>query len=347
MYKVIETPCGKVRGIVENNIAKFKGIRYAIAERWKYPTLVTKWDGIIDAFNYGPSCYQKRAFEDESIANSFYYKEYREGLKYSYSEDCLFLNIFKKEEVKENDNLPVLVYIHGGGFKGGCGHEKHFDEPIWPLKGMIGVTINYRLGPLGFMALEGIDLNLGLYDQVEALRWIKNNISSFGGDPNNVTLMGQSAGAMSATHLILSPSTKGLFHKAVLSSGGGVSTFVAPKQQDATYGFWRKIVAQCKLDSIEELRKCEPKTIYESWVKVCSEIKNVGLLAGPVIDNILIQKTNCLMYSSQFLIIFHTHIFSSPLRHINHTLLSLAKHTNSLSSGKRSHFSGFQKGLNR
>jgi len=299
-----------------SRIIAFKGIRYATASRWEYPVEEPRWNRIDNLdeclknfTSFGACAYQPRAFFDESniAEKKFYNKEFREGVDFTYSEDCLFLNVYTSTD--ENDNLygqnkPVIVYIHGGSFSTGSSDEKVFDPTKWVESGVIAVTINYRLGPLGFMCLpelaseEGHVGNYGLYDQLTALEWINHNIEIFGGNPNNVTLMGQSAGAMSATHLILSPSTKGLFHKAVLSSGGGVSTFVAPKQQDATYGFWRKIVAECKLDSIEELRKCEPKTIYKSWVRVCSEIKNVGLLAGPVIDNILIQKTRVDDYKS-------------------------------------------------
>ena len=131
----------------------------------------------------------------------FYYNEFRKGEKYTYSEDCLFLNVFAPEKVE--GKLPVIVYIHGGGFTGGCGHEKHFDVPVWPKKGVIGVTLNYRLGPLGFAVLPelkeeaGRTGNYGLYDQYTAIKWVKHNISAFGGDPDNITIMGQSAGAMS------------------------------------------------------------------------------------------------------------------------------------------------------
>ena len=115
----------------------------------------------------------------------------------------------------------MLVYIHGGGFTGGCGHEKHFDEPVWPTKGVIGVTLNYRLGPMGFVCLPqlkeeaGFTGNYGLYDQMTAISWVKDNIAAFGGDPENITIMGQSAGAASVQLHSTSPLTKGLFSKAV------------------------------------------------------------------------------------------------------------------------------------
>ena len=189
MDKIILTPCGQVRGTDSNieGVTAFKGIRYATAERWKYPEIVTSWKGTYDASSYGNCSYQPRAFynEEEKTEKAFYYNEFRKGETYTYSEDCLFLNIWKPEDANEESNLPVIFYIHGGGFTGGCGHEKHFDGPIWPTKGVIGVTINYRLGPLGFACLPelkeeaGYTGNYGLYDQLTALQWIKMNIKYF------------------------------------------------------------------------------------------------------------------------------------------------------------------------
>ena len=148
MEYIIDTPCGKIKGVkgrIENTIA-FKGIRYATASRFEYPTLITKWDGIYDATHYGNCSYQPRSFynEEEVKEKAFYYNEFRKGETYTYSEDCLFLNIWVHEDVKCDDKLPVLIYIHGGGYTGGCGHEKHFDGPAWVNKGVIGVTIKSK-----------------------------------------------------------------------------------------------------------------------------------------------------------------------------------------------------------
>ena len=106
----------------------------------------------------GACCYQPRAFYDEAAApgKAFYYNEFRKGETYTYSEDCLFLNIWAPTDAAPGDRLPVIFYIHGGGFTGGCGHEKHFDGPVWPTKGCVAVTINYRLGPMGFVCLPAL-----------------------------------------------------------------------------------------------------------------------------------------------------------------------------------------------
>lgn len=210
------TPCGVISGTACQwpGITAYKGIRYATAGRWEFPIPVTHWDGVYDATQYGACCYQPRAFYDEAAApgKAFYYNEFRKGETYTYSEDCLFLNIWAPADAAPEDRLSVIFYIHGGGFTGGCGHEKHFDGPVWPTKGCVAVTINYRLGPMGFVCLPeladeaGSTGNYALLDQLAALQWVRANISAFGGDANNITIMGQSAGAMSVQQLVLSPS---------------------------------------------------------------------------------------------------------------------------------------------
>ena len=195
----VHTPCGPVQGAAggADGVSVFRGIRYATAGRWEYPRQVTHWDGVYDAANFGACSFQPRAFynEEDVPEKAFYYNEFRRGEHYDYSEDCLFLNIWAPDDAK---NAPVLFYIHGGGFLGGCGHEKHFDGTAWCKKGIVAVTINYRLGPMGFLCLpelaarDGHTGNYAMFDQMAALCWVRDNIAAFGGDPGQVTLMGQS-----------------------------------------------------------------------------------------------------------------------------------------------------------
>ena len=135
------TPCGPITGCGCQwpGVAAYKGIRYATAGRWEYPTPVTRWEGTYQATAYGAACYQPRSFYDEAQVpeKAFYYNEFRRGEHYDYSEDCLFLNIWTPADAGPDARLPVLFYIHGGGFTGGCGHEKHFDGPAWPTKGVV------------------------------------------------------------------------------------------------------------------------------------------------------------------------------------------------------------------
>ena len=290
---IIKTPCGEIRGCagrVPGTIA-YKGIRYATAGRWEYPKQVTSWEGIYDATQYGSCSYQPRAFynEEENLKKIFYYNEFRKGETYTYSEDCLFLNVFTPETAREGDKLPVLIYIHGGGFTGGCAHEKHFDGPVWPAKGIIGVTLNYRLGPMGFVCLQELAEeadhtgNYGLYDQMTAIQWVKDNIVAFGGDPENITIMGQSAGAASVQMLCQSPLTDGLFQKAVMSSGCGLGGMMSGKLESSC-AFWQEVMKRCGCSNLSEFRALPVEKLFDVWQSAKQEIKGGAAAAFPVTD---------------------------------------------------------------
>ena len=301
MDYIVNTPCGPVQGCQgkQEGVAAFKGIRYATAGRWEYPQQVTGWEGTYDATAYGNCSYQPRAFYDEELNEKkyFYYNEFRKGETYTYSEDCLFLNIFAPDTAKEGDNLPVLIYIHGGGFTGGCGHEKHFDGPVWPKHGVIGVTINYRLGPMGFAVLPqlkeeaGYTGNYGLYDQLTAISWVRDNIAAFGGDKENITIMGQSAGAMSVQQHCLSPLSKGMFQRAIMSSGGGVSKMLSAAAPEKYYAFWECVKANCGCKTLEEFRAVAPETLFAAWDKTKKEIKGGFQATAPCLDGKLVVDT--------------------------------------------------------
>ena len=301
MDYIVTTPCGQLQGCPGRvaGTAAYKGIRYATAGRWMYPKKVTSWEGIYDATQYGNCSYQPRAFynEEDVPEKAFYYTEFRKGETYTYSEDCLFLNVFAPDTAKAGDKLPVLIYIHGGGFTGGCGHEKHFDGPVWPEKGVIGVTLNYRLGPLGFLVLPelkqeaGVTGNYGLYDQMTAIRWVKDNIASFGGDPENITIMGQSAGAMSVQQHCLSPMTDGLFQKAVMSSGGGVSKLMSTPLPEKHYDFWHAVMDAAGCKDLAEFRQLPADKLFSVWQNLKKSFKGGGQAAGPVLDGKFVVGT--------------------------------------------------------
>ena len=286
MDYIVSTPCGQVRGCPGRvpGTTAFKGIRYATAGRWEYPKQVKSWEGVYDATAYGACSYQPRSFynEEENLKKVFYYNEFRKGETYTYSEDCLFLNVFTPDTATPDSKLPVLVYIHGGGFTGGCGHEKHFDGPVWPNKGVIGVTLNYRLGPMGFVCLPqlkeeaGFTGNYGLYDQMTAISWVKDNIASFGGDPENITIMGQSAGAMSVQQQCLSPLTEGLFQRAVMSSGGGVSKVMSAAPAEKQYDFWLAAMKNAGCENLEQFRAISPEKLFAVWQQTKKEVKGGG-----------------------------------------------------------------------
>ena len=299
MDYIVQTPCGALRGTagrIPGTVA-YKDIRYATAGRWESPKQVTRWEGIYDATRYGNCSYQPRAFynEEENLKKIFYYNEFRKGETYSYSEDCLFLNIWVPETAKPGDKLPVLFYIHGGGFTGGCGHEKHFDGPVWPTKGVIGITINYRLGPMGFVCLPALKAeagntgNYGLYDQMTAMKWVRDNIEAFGGDPHNMTIMGQSAGAMSVQQHCLSPLTEGLFRRAVMSSGGGVNKMLSAAPAERSYDFWHACMRMAGCDNLTAFRALSPAALFEAWQATKADVK--GGDCFPCIDGEFVVGT--------------------------------------------------------
>ena len=299
MDYIVTTPCGAIRGCAGKipGTTAYKGIRYATAGRWEYPQQVTAWEGVYDATRYGHCSYQPRAFynEEENLKKIFYYNEFRKGETYTYSEDCLFLNVFTPDTAKEGDKLPVLVYIHGGGFTGGCGHEKHFDEPVWPAQGVIGVTINYRLGLLGFACLPELKAeaghtgNYGLYDQLTAIRWVKDNIAAFGGDSENITIMGQSAGAASVQMLCQSPLAEGLFQKAVMSSGCGLGGMLTGNEEKSS-AFWSAVKERCGCKSLADFRALPIDVLFSAWQSAKKDVKGSGGAVFPITGDLFAPK---------------------------------------------------------
>lgn len=296
---LVQTPCGTVRGVPGDGVgtAVFKGIRYATAGRWEYPAEVTHWDGTYDASRFGSCSWQPRAFYDEAELpeKAFYYHEFREGDRFAYGDDCLFLNVWAPTDAKD---APVLFYIHGGGFKGGCGHEKHFDGGAYCARGVILVTINYRLGPMGFLALPelrdeaGHTGNYALFDQLAALQWVRHNIAAFGGDPERITIMGQSAGAMSVQQLCVSPLTDGLFQGAVMMSGGGVSKLMGdPKPVEDAYAFWREVMEAAGAKNLAALRALDAERLFSAFQEKTKGRQDTMTLCSPMLDGAFLTES--------------------------------------------------------
>jgi len=215
---VAHTRQGAVQGVVENGIAIWRGIPYAAAERFLPPAPPAPWQGLRAATAFGPACPQPREqFMQELVG----------GLRLPESEDCLSLNVWAP--AAEGIARPVLVFIHGGAYETGSGAVPWYDGSSFAGRGdLVVVTLNYRLGPLGFLHLGDLlgpryaaSGNLGLLDQIAALRWVRDNIGAFGGDPDAVTVMGESAGAGSIGMLLGMPEARGLFRRAILESGSG------------------------------------------------------------------------------------------------------------------------------
>jgi para-nitrobenzyl esterase len=221
------TEYGKVAGYIENGIYIYKGIPYAEAERFMPPTKVTKWDGVRSSRSYGPTSPQGKRMGWYSDEQAFAF-DWNDGYQ---DEDCLRLNIWTPG-INGNQKRPVMVWLHGGGYSAGSGHElPSYDGTNLSRKGdIVVVSLNHRLNVLGFLDLSAYGEkykesgNVGILDIVAALEWINKNISSFGGDPSNVTIFGQSGGGGKVSTLLATPSAEGLFHKAIIQSGAMLNT---------------------------------------------------------------------------------------------------------------------------
>lgn len=229
---VVTAPAGSVRGDQQGTLNVFRGIPYAAPPvgqlRWKAPAALPAWSTVRDATAFGPACVQPRG------APAGIYTNPPERM----SEDCLTLNIWAPKSARK---LPVLVWIHGGALLSGYSHERMYDGAKMAGQGVIVVSINYRLGVLGYLAHpalsaespDGVSGNYGLLDQIAALEWVKRNIGAFGGDPANVTIAGESAGGLSVMYLMASPKARGLFGKAIAQSAYMIST---PELKAARHG---------------------------------------------------------------------------------------------------------------
>ena len=223
--RIAKTEKGEIEGIPGNipQYTVFKGIPYAKAPvgelRWREPQETEKWEGVYHADHFGPIAPQMRHPKGSLYGDEFF--QSAEDM----SEDCLYLNIWTPE-VKEEKKLPVLFWVHGGGLTGGYGFEPEFDGEAFCKEGVILVTFNYRLGVLGFLCHEdlakeseqGVSGNYGHLDQIAALKWVRKNIGAFGGDPDNITIFGQSAGAFSVQTMLVSPLTRGDIAGSIIMS---------------------------------------------------------------------------------------------------------------------------------
>ncbi|MDJ1467917.1 carboxylesterase/lipase family protein [Cytophagaceae bacterium DM2B3-1] len=225
---VAQTEYGKVRGYIHNGIFTYKGIPYAQAARFMPPVKPASWEGVRSSMTYGPVCPlidPTTAVNDES--------EFLFHHDWGYTnEDCLRLNIWS-QGINDTKKRPVMVWLHGGGYSAGSSQElPSYDGENLSKKGdVVVVSVNHRLNILGFLDLSAYgekyksSANVGMMDLVAALQWVKGNIARFGGDPDNVTIFGQSGGGGKVSTLMNAPSAKGLFHKAIIQSGGGGLNF--------------------------------------------------------------------------------------------------------------------------
>lgn len=281
----VHVRAGAVSGVhdPDTGLDEFKGIPYAApptgSQRWKPPQAVAAWQGVRKADRFGPRCMQRAIYSDMVFRSN--------GM----SEDCLYLNVWTPA-LQPDKKLPVLVYFYGGGFMAGDGSEPRYDGASLAQKGIVTVTVNYRLGVFGFLALPALATesphhasgNYGLLDQAAALRWVRRNIAAFGGDPARVTIGGESAGSMSVSALLASPLSKGLMQRAIGESGavlGNLAPRPLAKAEQQGEAFEKHVGAH----SLAQLRAMPAKALLQA-----SGDKDVGLFV-PDIDGYFLPRS--------------------------------------------------------
>ncbi|MFN7949676.1 MAG: carboxylesterase/lipase family protein [Blastocatellia bacterium] len=267
---------GLISGTTADGVRSFKGIPYAAPPvgnlRWQPPQPVIAWSGVREASAFGSDCPQA-----PYPAGSLYYSPPRKQ-----SEDCLCLNVWTA--AKAGDKRPVMVWIHGGALTRGSGATPTYDGTAFAKKGVVLVTINYRLGPLGYLAHSELTAesaqhasgNYGVLDQIAALKWVQKNIAAFGGDPNRVTIFGESAGSWSVNVLVATPLAKGLFHRAIGESGASFNRGVTLKEAEKIGANFGKAAGA---DSLKALRELSAERIIQFF-----EQENAGRAFRTVVN---------------------------------------------------------------
>ncbi|WP_099025337.1 carboxylesterase/lipase family protein [Mycolicibacterium palauense] len=281
-HPVVETDAGPVRGTDDGTVSSWKGVRFAAPPtgdlRWRAPVPPQRWTEVADATRFGPVCAQPHS-------------PIPMGPGARTSEDCLFLNVWAPSGAREGTPLPVMVWVHGGAFIFGAGSQPLYDGAALAADDVVVVTVNYRLGALGFLELatldeRSFDTNLGIRDVVRALEWVRDNIAAFGGDPERVTLFGESAGASITTTLLTAPAAAGLFHRAIVQSSPATSAY------DAERG---RRVAEVVLDKLgvdaAQARSVPVDVLVEAGAHAFEHIPTAtpGILAfAPIVDGDLV-----------------------------------------------------------
>ncbi|ETN37471.1 uncharacterized protein HMPREF1541_07093 [Cyphellophora europaea CBS 101466] len=286
---------GAIRGNARDadGILNYKGIRFAQPPvgnlRWRSPESPINFDGTFNATAYGPSCY---ASTIPAIPHAT-----------PPSEDCLNLNIWTGAQ-RNNEKRPVMFWIHGGGFEFGSGSLPTYEGTRLAQEGVVVVTFNYRLGVFGFLALDELDKegsnsgNFGLQDSLAALKWVKKNIAAFGGDPNNITIFGESAGAHAVGLLMASPLSKGLFQKAIMESGalwdsgaGPLETFTQARARGAAFE------AELTAPNVAALRVLPADTIIAAAPWLVTKDPKLAAFA-PNLDNYVLKANAGTVFST-------------------------------------------------
>ena len=286
----IETKSGKIEGIDCGTYIEYRGIPYAKAPvgelRWRAPEKAEPWTGVLKADSFRHKCMQ------ESLPSELYDREFYDDPSFDaeISEDCLYLHIWAP---KNAEKCPAAMWIHGGAFMGGYSFEKEFDGAAYCRRGVIFISVEYRCNIFGYLAHpwlseeSGVSGNYGTLDQIAALDWIHENIEAFGGDPENITVFGQSAGAMSTQTLISSPLTRGKIARAIMQSGGsygcGLHRDITLQEQEEYGQMFSELLG---VHSLEEMRRVPAEQIIAAIGPFFAKAmpKAQGLFLTPTLD---------------------------------------------------------------
>ncbi|MET0401997.1 MAG: carboxylesterase family protein [Cystobacter sp.] len=291
---------GTLQGAEEEGIVSFKGVPFAappVGElRWRPPQPVQEWSGVREATAFGHDCMQIPFPSDAAPLGT------------PPAEDCLTLNLWRPASAPADGKLPVMVWIYGGGFVNGGSSPAVYDGSRFARRGVVLVSFNYRLGRLGFFAHPALTAeaaggptgNFGYMDQLAALEWVRDHIARFGGDPHNVTVFGESAGGGSVHTLLTSPKARGLFHKAIIMSGGGRGALMGnrelsrptpdgrPSAESIGEAFARSVgVSQTGPEALSALRALSVERLVDF------NLMSLGTptYAGPMVDGQLVPET--------------------------------------------------------
>ena len=297
---VLNIQGGQIKGVETptKGVVVYKGIPFAAPPvgklRWREPQPVVPWKGVKIADAYGAA-----AMQITWDPQSFYGREWRASGSVPFNEDCLYLNIWTPAAGDKKKKLPVAMWIHGGGYREGFAFEPEMDGgEEWASRGVILVSVTYRLGVIGFFSHpllsaespHGVSGNYGLMDQAAALKWIHDNIEQFGGDPNNITIFGQSAGAGSVQSLCASPISKNMVSKAISMSGGGLSNARPGIPLDTAQLANKKFMDHFGKTTLDDMRALSFDELIQMSQKYMDATKTrIGW--SPVIDNYFLKKT--------------------------------------------------------
>lgn len=285
--------CG--RPSENQSISVFKGIPFAKPPvgdlRWREPQKPDPWEVPYEAFSYGPIPYQYRVPVGSVTQREFYPVDWHR------SEDCLYLNVWTPAE-SPDEKLPVAVWIFGGGFSRGYSNKQETGGDSFARRGCVYVDFNYRLGAFGFLShkelaaesIHNASGNYGLMDQIMALQWVKDNIASFGGDPERITVFGQSAGAMSTLNLMVSPLSRDIFQQAIMQSGGGLHPrqYCRQLDRDAVEERGAQFLELCGVKNIAQARAMSTEELFEKSQEFARMYP--GIAFGPCVDGYVLPE---------------------------------------------------------